>query len=92
MASILHNAGCGLVAEDFSSILPEDKALIEATNLVDPWVKLHQEDPGYTWGIDGKASYPPFRLDRIGVLGLNVQEVEIINPGVILVPESTQLS
>ncbi|KAH8798598.1 Endonuclease/Exonuclease/phosphatase family protein [Xylogone sp. PMI_703] len=87
IASILYNAGCGFVAGDFNSILPEDEESIQANGLIDPWIKLHQGEPGYTWGIYGKPPFPPSRLDRIGTLGLNVQEVEIMHPGVIPVPK-----
>ena len=80
-ASLLGVAGCGLIAGDFNPVLPEDKTLIERNNLVDAWKEIHANEPGFTWGIDGRAPYPPVRLDKIALLELKAVEIEVLNPG-----------
>lgn len=82
-ASILRSAGRGIVAGDFNPVLPEDDTLIEDNRLVDAWAELHQKEPGFTWGIDGKQPFPPNRLDKVAMLGLKVQDIDVMNPGVV---------
>lgn len=83
ISSILRSAGRGIVAGDFNPVLPEDETLIKENRLVDAWAELRPEDPGFTWGIDGKQPFPPNRLDKVAVLGLKVQDIEVMNPGVV---------
>lgn len=82
-ASLLQSAGRGLIAGDFNPVLPEDDALITDHGLIDAWVQTHGTESGFTWGIDGKAPFPPARLDKIAVTGLDVQEVTIEHPGIM---------
>ncbi|KMP09547.1 hypothetical protein CIHG_08519 [Coccidioides immitis H538.4] len=81
IASYLRAAGRGLVAGDFNPVLPEDDSLINENNLVDVWTELRPNDPGFTWGIDGKQAYPANRLDKVAKLGLKTHEIEVIPPG-----------
>jgi tyrosyl-DNA phosphodiesterase 2 len=83
-AGLLRSAGRGMVAGDFNPVLPADDTLVQDNGLVDPWVELHPSDPGFTWGVDGKEPFPPNRMDRIAVVGLRVQEVEVLSPGSII--------
>ncbi|KAJ5189380.1 Endonuclease/exonuclease/phosphatase [Penicillium cf. griseofulvum] len=78
VSSFLRSAGCGLVAGDFNPVLDEDAVLIESNGLTDAWVALHPEEPGYTWGADGKQQFPPNRMDRIALLGLKARQIEIL--------------
>ena len=80
-ASLLRNAGGGLIAGDFNPVSPEDKTLVQENNLMDAWTELHPKEPGFTWGVDGKASFPPGRLDKIAMLGLKPLDMEVMHPG-----------
>lgn len=82
-SSLLQSAGRGLVAGDFNPVLPEDETLIGDNHLVDAWSEAHPDEPGFTWGVDGKAPYPPNRMDKIAVLGLKVESVDILHPDVV---------
>ena len=78
VSSFLRSAGRGLVAGDFNPVLDEDAALIETNGLTDAWAALRPEDPGYTWGADGKQRFPPNRMDKVALLGLEAREISIL--------------
>ncbi|KXG48192.1 Endonuclease/exonuclease/phosphatase [Penicillium griseofulvum] len=78
VSSFLRSAGCGLVAGDFNPVLDEDAVLIESNGLTDVWLALRPDEPGYTWGADGKQRFPPNRMDRIALLGLKARKIEIL--------------
>ncbi|KAJ5405244.1 hypothetical protein N7465_006528 [Penicillium sp. CMV-2018d] len=78
VSSFLRSAGCGLVAGDFNPVLDEDAALIETNGLTDVWMALRPEEPGYTWGADGKQRFPPNRMDKVAMLGLEARGIEIL--------------
>ncbi|OQE47497.1 hypothetical protein PENCOP_c001G08508 [Penicillium coprophilum] len=78
VSSFLRSAGRGLVAGDFNPVLEEDAALIESNGLTDAWIALRAEEPGYTWGADGKQRFPPNRMDRVALLGLKARGIEIL--------------
>ncbi|KAJ6008374.1 Endonuclease/exonuclease/phosphatase [Penicillium herquei] len=80
LTSFLRSAGCGLIAGDFNPVLPEDAILVEANGLTDAWKVLHANDPGFTWGVDGKQRFPPSRLDKVAVLGLVPHSIEVLEP------------
>ena len=82
-ATSLRQVGRGLVAGDFNPVLPEDSTLVAANGLVDAWTTLHPEEPGFTWGIDGKAPFPPRRMDKIAMLGLEASHMEVMIPGTL---------
>jgi tyrosyl-DNA phosphodiesterase 2 len=82
-AAMLRSAGRGIVAGDFNPVLPADETLVEENGLVDAWLALRPDDPGFTWGVDGKEPFPPNRMDKVVSLGLRVQHVEILSPGYI---------
>lgn len=84
ISSYLRAAGHGLVAGDFNPVLPEDNALVDENNLVDVWTKVHFSLPGFTWGVDGKAPFPPNRLDKVAVLGLEAHNIAVIQPGILM--------
>jgi tyrosyl-DNA phosphodiesterase 2 len=83
VAALLRSAGRGVVAGDFNPVLPADDTLIQDNGLVDAWVELHQVDPGFTWGVDGKEPFPPNRMDKVAAVGLRMQHIEILSPGYI---------
>ena len=92
LANVLREPGCsgGIIAGDFNSISPEDDGLINKNELVDAWVALHgRADPnGATWGVgvkrrDGLGSG---RLDKVAMMGLKAEEMEVLCPGHIEVP------
>ncbi|KAJ5686541.1 hypothetical protein N7536_009160 [Penicillium majusculum] len=78
VSSFLRSAGCGLIAGDFNPVLDEDAALVETNGLTDAWMALRSEEPGYTWGADGKQRFPPNRMDKIAMLGLKARGIDIL--------------
>ncbi|KAH7157879.1 Endonuclease/exonuclease/phosphatase [Dactylonectria estremocensis] len=82
IASILRCAGRGLVAGDFNPVLPQDATLVEDNQLIDAWIKLHGQESGFTWGVDGEKPFPPTRLDKVAVLGLEPEKMKVMHPGI----------
>ncbi|KAL2760652.1 hypothetical protein ACRALDRAFT_205431 [Sodiomyces alcalophilus JCM 7366] len=78
ISRFLRSAGRGVVAGDFNPVLEEDATLVEGNGLTDAWTALHPEQPGYTWGTDGKQSFPPARLDKVALLGLRPYEIRVV--------------
>ncbi|EFX03977.1 hypothetical protein CMQ_905 [Grosmannia clavigera kw1407] len=77
-------AAHGLVAGDFNPVLPEeDNLLVAANGLVDAWQHLHPDESGVTWGIDGQQPYPPARLDKVAVVGLEPCAMTVLHPGTV---------
>lgn len=85
-ASLLNSAGRGIVAGDFNPVLPEDETLVTESGLHDAWLSTNDSEPGFTWGISGKESFPPARLDKIAMVGLLTQEVTLMHPVTIANP------
>lgn len=83
VATYLQNAGRGLVAGDFNPVLDEDATLVADNGLVDAWLELRSDEPGFTWGIDGKQRFPPGRLDKVATLGLEPVSIEVMEPSVL---------
>ena len=79
-ASHLLIAGSGCVMGDFNAIAPEDARLSQNLGMVDAWEAsqgfLSPRDPGYTWGVQIKESFPPGRLDRAALVG-NVEPLAV---------------
>ena len=90
VTSLLRTAGRGLVAGDFNPVLPEDANLLSGNRLVDVWPELHPDQSGFTWGINGDQPFPPNRLDKIGMLGLKAQNIEVMQCGNITSSSSSQ--
>ena len=92
LANVLREPGCGggIIAGDFNAISPEDEELVEKNELVDAWSALHgRADPdGATWGVGVKRRHGlrPGRLDRVAMVGLKAEEMEVLRPGHIEVP------
>lgn len=82
-SSLLRSAGAGIVAGDFNPVLPEDKTLVQENGLVDAWTEVKLEEDGFTWGVDGTAPFPPNRMDKVAMLGLKPQSIEVMHPGLI---------
>ncbi|KAL1890973.1 hypothetical protein Sste5346_007970 [Sporothrix stenoceras] len=81
-----HDVHGGIVAGDFNPVLPEDLTLVQENDLADCWTQLRGDAgafPGYTWGIDGTAPFPPARLDKIAYWGVTPKTIEIIHPGTV---------
>ncbi|KAJ7742558.1 Endonuclease/exonuclease/phosphatase [Mycena metata] len=91
LADLLREPGCsgGIIAGDFNAVLPADHALVDKHELVDAWVALHGPDGGATWGHWGVSveleedELEPGRLDKVVMLGLQPDEIEILQPGLI---------
>ena len=94
LADVLREPGCsgGIIAGDFNAISPEDDELVDKNELVDAWVALHgRADPdGATWdvGVERRDGLGPGRLDKVAMMGLKAQEIEVLRPGLIKVPKS----
>ncbi|KAK4860882.1 hypothetical protein LT330_004613 [Penicillium expansum] len=78
VSSFLRSAGRGLVAGDFNPVMDEDAVLVETNGFTDAWMALRPEEPGYTWGADGKQRFPPNRMDKVALLGLKARGIEIL--------------
>ncbi|PKS13273.1 hypothetical protein jhhlp_000044 [Lomentospora prolificans] len=91
-ASFLQSVGRGLVAGDFNPVLEEDASLVANNGLLDAWLQLHPDEPGFTWGIDGKQHFPPGRLDKVATLGLQPVSIEVIEPGVARQLSTTEVA
>ena len=93
LANLLREPGCsgGLIAGDFNAITPEDHALLDKNGLLDAWVALHgkKELDGATWGVgvERNDGLGPGRLDKIAMLGIEPEGVEVLRPGLIEVPK-----
>lgn len=91
LAGMLREPGCsgGIIAGDFNAILPVDHALVDEHKLVDAWVALHGSttgpDGGATWGVgvELEDGLKPGRLDKVVMLGLQPDEIEVLQPGLI---------
>jgi tyrosyl-DNA phosphodiesterase 2 len=77
----------GIIAGDFNPILPEDHRLIDKHELLDAWVALHGSTTpdGATWGVGVglKGGLKAGRLDKVVMLGLKPDEIEVLQPGLI---------
>lgn len=89
--SMLPAAGRGLVAGDFNPVLPSDETLLRDSRLVDAWAELRPDEPGFTWGIDGGQPFPPTRLDKVGMLGLRPEGIEVLLCGDVAARSSSSL-
>lgn len=83
LAGVLRESGCkgGIIAGDFNAIFPEDHKLVDEYELLDAWVALHGSTgpDGVTWGVGVKTK----RLDKVAMLGLKPDEIEVLQPGLI---------
>jgi tyrosyl-DNA phosphodiesterase 2 len=92
LADVLRELGCGggIIAGDFNAISPEDDGLVHKNKLVDAWVALHgRADPdGATWGVgvERRDGLGPGRLDKVVMMGLKAEGMEVLRPGPIEVP------
>ncbi|SPO01012.1 uncharacterized protein DNG_03760 [Cephalotrichum gorgonifer] len=94
LANVLREPGCsgGIIAGDFNAISPEDGMLIHKNNLVDAWVALHgtadTNEAACTWGVGMKLrdGLAPGRLDKIAMLGVEPETIEVLRPSSIEVP------
>jgi tyrosyl-DNA phosphodiesterase 2 len=78
----------GIIAGDFNAILPEDHKLVDKLELLDAWVALHgstRPGGGATWGVGvgHKGGLKAGRLDKVVMLGLKPDEIEVLQPGLI---------
>jgi tyrosyl-DNA phosphodiesterase 2 len=92
LAGVLCEPGCGggIIAGDFNAISPEGDGLVDKNKLVDAWVALHGRagPDGATWGVgvERRDGLGPGRLDKVAMLGLKAEEMEVLRPGLIEVP------
>lgn len=77
--------GRGLVAGDWNPVSTEDAALVRDHGLVDAWEALRPGEDGFTWGRDGKgAPFPPGRLDKVAMVGLEPVTIRMVHPGTLV--------
>ncbi|KAJ5030527.1 Endonuclease/exonuclease/phosphatase [Bipolaris maydis] len=77
-SSYLSTAGRGIVAGDFSPVLPEDDDLVRTYDLTDAWTCLHPNDAGHTWGVYGEHVFPPNRFDKVALFNLTPSAMHIL--------------
>lgn len=96
LANVLREPGCsgGIIAVDFNAISPEDDGLVDKNGLVDAWVALHRREGGATWsvGVERRDGLGPGRLDKVAMMGPKAEEMEVLRPGVIEVPNPGEKS
>ena len=87
LAGLLREPGCsgGIIAGDFNALLPEDHALVDEHDLVNAWVALHGPNGGATWGVgvELEDGLKLGRLDKVVMLGVQPDEIEVLQPGLI---------
>ena len=89
LANLLREPRCrgGIVAGDFNAILPGDHRLVDQHGLLDAWVALHGStgSDGATWGVgvELEGGLKAGRLDKVVMLGLKPDEIEVLQPGLI---------
>ncbi|KAF6764414.1 Endonuclease/exonuclease/phosphatase [Ephemerocybe angulata] len=92
MASLLREPRCkgGIIAGDFNANHPDDHTLVDRYRLVDAWTALHGSTTGpegATWGVGVELPWgrgcKPGRLDKVVMLGLQPNEIEVLKPGYI---------
>ena len=88
---LLREPGCngGIIAGDFNAVHRTDYTLVESFGLVDAWVALHGStkgpDEGAMWGVGVKLKdgLKPGRLDKVVMLGLQPDEIGVLQSGLI---------
>ncbi|KAL8382187.1 hypothetical protein RB595_006122 [Gaeumannomyces hyphopodioides] len=85
LASALREPGCGgrLIVGDFNAITEEDDGLLRENGLQDAWLTLHggAGKPGATWNVSRRDfRFEPARLDKVAVVGLVPDSMEIMHP------------
>jgi tyrosyl-DNA phosphodiesterase 2 len=89
LAGVLREFGCkgGIIAGDFNAIFPEGHKLVDKHELLDAWVALHGSTgpDGATWGVgvELNGGLKAKRLDKVVMLGLKPDEIEVLQPGLI---------
>ena len=77
----------GIIAGTFNAIFPEDHRLVDTNGLLDAWVALHGSTgpDGATWGVGVQleGGRKAGRLDKVVMLGLKPDEIEVLQPGLI---------
>lgn len=93
LARVLREPGCsgGVIVGDFNAVTDEDNKLIEENELEDAWLALHgNTDPDApTWSVGRRreAEFKPRRLDKVAMVGLTAETMEIMHSGFIDVPK-----
>lgn len=96
LANVLREPRCGggIIAGDFNAINPEDHALVDKNELVDAWITLHgtADADEATWGFDVELrdGLAPGRLDKVAMLGVKAEKMEVLRPGFIEVPRPAE--
>jgi tyrosyl-DNA phosphodiesterase 2 len=89
LAGVLRESRCrgGIIAGDFNAISPGDHKLVDECELLDAWVALHGSTgpDGATWGVGVglEGGLNAGRLDKVAMLGLKPDEIEVLQPGLI---------
>jgi tyrosyl-DNA phosphodiesterase 2 len=88
----LRESSCsgGIIAGVFNSTFRGDHEVVEKNGLVDAWPALHGTSSldGATWnvGVTQRNGAGSHRLDKIAMLGVKAEEMELLIPGCIEVP------
>lgn len=86
VASALHEPRCrgGLIVGDFNATTAKDQHLLDGNGLEDAWLNLYGDsDPNApTWGVGARrdARHKPQRLDKIAMVGVVAEKMEVIHP------------
>lgn len=81
--SIRGAGGHGFIAGDWNAVLPIDDGLCRENGLTDAWEATRKGQDGFTWNWDGRSKepFPPNRLDKVAMVGMNCKEIRVLEPG-----------
>jgi hypothetical protein len=92
LANVLREPGCsgGVLAGTFNAVQLDDHQLLDKNGLTDAWVALHgtSASGGDTWnvGVMHWEGIGGHRLDKIAMMGVQAEEMEVLRRGCIDVP------
>ncbi|KAG0134951.1 Endonuclease/exonuclease/phosphatase [Tuber indicum] len=98
LSSALYEPGCrgGLIVGDFNSVTDEDHQPIEENKLKDAWLTLDGDTKpdAPTWSVGRRRdpSYEPKRMDKVAMVGLQAEMMELMHPLCIDVPKPGETS
>lgn len=83
--------GRGVIGGDWNPVTEQDLQLVQENGLVDAWEYLHPGEDGFTWGLNGQGEpFPPGRLDKIAVLGLELKSIKVVRPGALQTADDSE--
>jgi tyrosyl-DNA phosphodiesterase 2 len=98
LAGVLREPDCcdGVIVGDFNALTNKDDKLIEENRVEDAWLVLYGDTdtdaPTWSVGRRREAEFEPRRLDKVAMVGLTAETMEIMHPGFIDMPKPGETS